>query len=1138
MEKSFIHQRLLFQIVKISVFQMILAVVFVGIAMATPAKGQEMLDSKVTLVLNNVSLENALSEIEKTAHVKFSYNSRMLNLNQKVSVSEKNESLSTILNKMLKPLSIRYVVVSKKIVLRKEIGPKTGFLYENEESSKPQVLANVDWGVKGTVTDEKGEKLPGVSITIKGTTRGTTTNANGDYEISVADGKGILVFSYIGYKPQEVLIDNRTTIKVALVTDTKALEEVIVVGYGTIKKEKNITSVSTLEAEKITNLGASSVGETLGGRIPGIIVTNSGGGPGKKPSISLRGGGTPVYVIDDIISTEFQFQTLGVNDIENISFLKDGPATAIYGVAAGNGLVLVTTKRGNNKKLSINYNFGQDLSQPTYLPRKISSYELVSLVNQVDVKEGNQGRYAESDVQKYRDQTDPLNFPNNDWQKLVLKEFAPQQHHNLSLNGGNEQIKYYASLGYLNQGTLYQFNTNWLKRYNYRLSLTGDFAKIGLKTSMTIYGVDETRRDNASGYGSGYFAVWSHIQNAPPTDKAYADLERTKYANKGDHPIVEIDPRSGYVRNQDRNLNALLNLDWKVPGVEGLSFRANGNLSQVQAFGKSWNITAPQYAIGSSTPASSNQPNLSVSTTTGYNYVLQGFGNYERKFGSHNVSAMFGYEEAYGYNENFSTGRNSYVFGIDQIFAGPQSTAINNGSSFENVRNGWLGRVRYDFKEKYLFEGSFRYDGSDLFPAGKRKGFFPGAALGWLISHENFMGSLMEKNIINLLKARISYGSVGQNSGVSSFAYVPGYSTGSGYVVGGVLQPSLNAPSIPSPDISWYDQQSFNTGFDFATLGNKLSGSLDYFYLRTTGYLASPSGVGYTDPLGTALPTRKSNGAFRRAGFDFTVKYNNNIGKLKYTLGSNFVKFDQLWEVNPNEDSTTLKNPNTTSYHQIGFLQTAYLSAGLYQNSTDIMNSPRRMASIVAPGDIIYRDVNGDGKIDGDDFRRVGKSAFPRVTYGFTADLTYGGWFMNMLWQGSGKRSIYLGDVIQSNYSTNIRYEFQTKNHWEPGAGNSQFPRLISGAAVNGGHNAVTSDFWVINTGYLRLKALQVGYNFKNYLSKDLKFISDLRVTLSATNLLTFSKIKQYGLDPETGSNNNYDYPSQRVYALSVNLGF
>jgi len=330
MEKSFIHQRLLFQIVKISVFQMILAVVFVGIAMATPAKGQEMLDSKVTLVLNNVSLENALSEIEKTAHVKFSYNSRTLNLNQKVSVSEKNESLSTILTKMLKPLSIKYVVVSKKIVLRKEIGSKTGFLYENEESSKPQVLANVDWSVKGTVTDEKGEKLPGVSITIKGTTRGTTTNANGDYEISVADGKGILVFSYIGYKPQEVLIDNRTTIKVALVTDTKALEEVIVVGYGTIKKEKNITSVSTLEAEKITNLGASSVGETLGGRIPGIIVTNSGGGPGKKPSISLRGGGTPVYVIDDIISTEFQFQTLGVNDIENISFLKDGPATAIF----------------------------------------------------------------------------------------------------------------------------------------------------------------------------------------------------------------------------------------------------------------------------------------------------------------------------------------------------------------------------------------------------------------------------------------------------------------------------------------------------------------------------------------------------------------------------------------------------------------------------------------------------------------------------------------------------------------------------------------------------------------------------------------------------------------------------------------
>lgn len=1088
---------------------------------------------KVSMNLKDANVKKVFKEIIRQSGISMIYKEAEIKKYGTISVDIKNASVEEALTASLKNLPLKFKVINNTVVVEKNPLPAPVIFSEASMEVLPP-----EKKITGKVVGENGEPLEGASVRAKGEPTAVTTAKDGNFSITVPDNAQILVVSYVGMETQEISISGKSTISVQLVPSKNDLNDIVVVGYGKTTKGKNITSVTTLNPEKITNLGATSVGDALAGRVQGLIVAGSGGGPGKRPTISIRGGGTPTYVIDDIISSEFQFQTLNINDIENISFLKDGPATAIYGVAAGNGLVLVTTKRGASNKLTVNYNYGYDLTQPTILPKKIGSYELVSLINKIDVLEGRTASYADAVVQKYKDQSDPLNFPDNDWQKLVLNDFAPQSHHNLALNGGNKQMQYYASIGYLDQGTLYRFKTNWLKRYNYRLSVTGNFEEIGLKTTVSIYGLSETRRDILNSYGSGFFNVWSHIQNRAPMDRAYADLEKTKYDSQGDHPLVEIDPRGGFSRNEDRDVNALLDTRWSVPHVKGLSFRVNANFRQSQFFGRGWNTTAPQYSVGSSTPATSSPPSLSVSSSTGYNYVLQGFAEYERKFGEHSVSGLLGYEEAYGFGENINAARNSYVFSIDQLFAGPQATATNGGSSGESVRNAWLGRLKYDYKDKYFFEGSFRYDGSDLFPDGNRKGFFPGAAVGWLITGEPFMYWLKEKKILDYLKARISYGEVGQNSGVGRFDYIPGYSLGGGYVVGGSLQPTLNPPGIPSPDISWFDQQSFNTGFDFATLNNRLSGSVDYFYLRTTGYLASPSNQGYTDPLGTGLPTRRSNGAFRRAGFDFSLKYTNSVGKLQYTIGSNFTRFDQLWELNPFEDSATLKNPYTTSYHQKGFLQTAYYALGLYQNSADIINNPRRRASNLAPGDIKYDDVNGDGKLDVEDFRRIGKATFPRVNYGFTADLKYGSWYLNMLWQGSGSRSIYLGDVIQSNYSTSIRYDFQTKDHWELGAGNTQFPRLISGAGINGSNNVVASDFWIINAGYLRLKALQIGYNFKNILAKNLRFISDLRVTLSGTNVLTFSKIKKYGLDPETGSSNNYDYPTQRVYALSVNLGF
>lgn len=1005
-------------------------------------------------------------------------------------------------------------------------------LVEEQEQFPAEII------LKGKVTDKStGEALPGVSILIKGTQKGTITNEKGAYSLIVPDEGGSLIFSFVGYLSKEVVINGQMVLNLALEVDTKGLEELVVIGYGKTTQTKNVAAVSTLKGEKLTNLPIATIGDGLAGRVPGLIVTSSGGGPGKAPVISIRGGSTPVFVIDDIISTEFDFRTLNANDIESISFLKDAAATGIYGLVAGGGVILVTTKRGAEGKMSARYDISYDLSQPTIMGDKMTGYEIALWRNEEARNAGQALPYTEEIIQKYKDQSDPLNFSSTDWQKLALKKFAPQMRQNLSLSAGNKQLQFYGSVGYFDQGTLMKFNTNSLKRYNYRMNITGNFDKIGLKTTLGIYGVSEELVIPSSQYGSGYYFIWGHIQNSGPMTPAFADLEQTKYAAGPDHPLVEMDPRSGYNRTQNRNLNGLLNIAWSVPSVKGLTVKVNGNFRQDQTWNKNWSATAPQYSAGSSVPLSQNTPNLSASAGSGYSYTVQALGGYDRTFfEKHTISALGGYEENYGYTENISASRTSYLFNIDQLFAGPNVGMQNSGTASESSRAAYLGRLKYDYDGKYLIEGSFRYDGNgNLFPKGKRWGFFPSGSVAWVISRESFMEVLDTKNVLNHFKFRFSVGTIGQNSNAGNFSYIPGYTLNAQeYVVNDVLLPGFGNPGFASPDITWFSQQSYNTGFDFGLLGNKLSGTFDYFYNRTTNYLASPSGVSYTDPLGTSLPTVNSNGAFRRAGFEFSLNYANRIGKLEYSLGANFVKFDQLWEVNPSEDSATLKNPYTRTTQELGYFGSGYHSYGYYQNTAEIMNNPTIQTSsgLLAPGDLWYEDTNGDGKIDNADLRRIGANAFPRINYGFTLDLKYQGWRLNMLWQGSGKRSVYLGDIIQ----TAQVYSFQ-QDYWTENRRNAQFPRLV-GVGSNNSNNVATSDYWLIDSKYIRLKALQIGYDFKKTYLKNVNFISDFRLTLSGSNLLTFSPLNKYYMDPENGSANNYDYPSQRVYSLSLNVGF
>jgi TonB-linked SusC/RagA family outer membrane protein len=762
---------------------------------------------------------------------------------------------------------------------------------------------------------------------------------------------------------------------------------------------------------------------------------------------------------------------------------------------------------------------------------------MVMIRNEAADNDGQAHPYTDEVVQKYKDQSDPFSYPNTNWQEETLNNFAQESKHDLSISGGNEKTKYYSSLSYFDQGSLYKFDTNWLKRYTYRMSISNDFEEIGLKTNLAFFGDVQNTRAPYSHYSTAYWQTWGHIQNQDPMSLAYTDLGL--YSTSVDHPIVEIDPNSGYDRNENRNVNAQLNLDWSVPKVNGLNLKLMGYYSNGSFFRKTWQVNADQYNLGSTVPNGKNAPRLGLSSGAGWRYRVQPLVTFERSFDKHRVEALMGYDETYTHYDDVSASRENYILEVDQIFAGPTETSKNNGVESEEANAGYVGRLKYSFDNKYMLEGSIRYDGNDKFPKETRWGTFYSGSVGWIITEEKFAAVLKDKLKFDLLKARFSYGETGLDDGVARYEYLPGYSLNErAYVVNGKIVPGFSEGSLVSTDITWYERKSVNTGVDFALFKNRISGSVDYFFYETVNYLGTPSGAAYTDPLGTSLPKVNTEGKHRRAGFEFEVKYKDHWGDLYYEIGGNLTSFDELWVNKYDESEDQLKNPNTRVTHQTGIGTSAYLNEGFYESAEDVMNSPKRNNSYnLVPGDLKYTDVNGDGQLDGEDFVRTGKPSFPRIMYGFVMDFTYKAWSAGMHFQGTGERNIYIGDVIRNTNANSVRYPFQT-DYWTPDNTNAMYPRLISNESFNGANNAVTTDFWLVNARYFRMKSLQFSYDFKRDLLKNLPF-GRCDVFVSGTNLFTIANIfSDYKIDPETDSGNNYGYPLQRVFSVGLNVGF
>lgn len=1068
---------------------------------------------KLTLDIKNVRLEKVLQIIEKQSNYRFVYSPTEGPFNKLISIKTSQAPLEEVLRTLLAGTLLNFTVQQHNLITILKDG-----------------AGNQDIVVKGLVKDSTGVGLPGVTVTVKGIIGiGTATDNEGRFNLTVPD-QAILVFSLIGY--QTVEKKAASALMVTLNALDNNLDEVVVQAYGKTTKRKTTSAIATLDMGNVAGLPVQSINDAVAGRLPGVIVTAGSGAPGAKSSISIRGQ-NPIFVIDNIVRSANDFSNLNPNDIESYSILKDAGATALYGNQGANGVVLVTTKRGSEGKANINYSYNQIFSQPTLFPKKISSYEQAVALNRLYADEGRSPFRSAADLEKLRTGSDPFNFPNTDWQDLTMKNFAPEMRHDLSVTSGTKKLTYYAGLSYYDQGSILRTDQNYNKRTTYRLNTTSEFEKLNLKVTAGLDGFIESNTTPGVGYGS----IYSHIQNRGSAQLAVNEFGLP--TTQPDNPVRELDPQSGYNKQLAKILNTNLGLEYAAHFLDGLKFKVNGTYTTYNNVSKNWDYLAPAYNLNSTTPIYGNPPGLTVGQGQGSTLTLQGYVLYSKTFGDHSIDFTGVVEHQQDEASNISGNRKNYQIIFDQLIAGPALDQSVNGGESEAARAALLGRLTYSYKSRYSIEGSVRRDGDYLFVPGRQWGTFYAISGNYIISEEKFMKTLKDRHILDFLKLRGSYGVLGDKTGVNAFGYVPSYSINpTAYVVNGNLVQGTSEPgSLPNSTYSWQTIGSRDLALEFATLNNRLSGTFDYYYTRRTGYVTGDPR--FSSTLGIGLPQINfTEGALRTEGYDFNLSWLGNIDKFSYKIGLNFTRYNSLWERNPGDDDATLKNPYTRITNTTGgYLQTGYYSNGLYTSNNQLFNGARRISSTnVVAGDIRYQDLNGDGQINADDFRRIGTNTFPRTNYGLTVDLGYKGFSFNAVVQGSGNRDRYLGNAVQGGDPQNpLAYGFQL-DYWRPDNTDALFPRAVSATTVNGGNNFTTSDFWLVKSKYVRLKYVQFAYDFKQGVFKKSPF-QQLRLFVSGTNLLTSSNSTDYFIDPESNTN-NYDYPIQRTFAIGLNVGF
>ena len=1081
--------------------------VFAGTAFATESYSQTM---KVTVVADNVSTGKVISEIEKQTDYLFVYNVNEVNLKRNVKVNAQNKSVAEVLNKVFEGTDIYYAMEGKNIMLMSKAKDGEAVQQANK--------------VTGIVKDANGEPVIGANVMVKGQSIGTITDIDGRFVLD-APKDAVLQITYIGYASQEVKVFGKREINVVLKEDTETLEEVVVVGYGVQKKVNLTGSVSSVTSESLDSRPITQTSQALAGLSSGITVTQSSGRPGgDQASLKIRGVGTfssagsdPLVLIDGLSGS---MNDVDPNNIESISVLKDAASAAIYGTRAANGVILIETKRGKKGKTQVSYNGYIGWQSATQLPDFLDSWDYAAMRNEADENDGLSATYSPEEIQKFRNGTDPDNYPNvNHLKDLVTSGSGFQTGHNVTLSSGGEKLAYLFSIGYLHQDGIVAENS--YSKYNFQLNIDNQIlSNLHLKANLSGY--SSTIDEPYTGDGDMSRMIGLAVRE-------YAAIPGRK--SDGTYGYQDLFCPEGWLdsdsfrKDSNKNFTGGMELTWEP--LKGLSFSGKVGYNYSNYYNKRYASTLVFDENKTFSPNSLNVSNGNTTLTT-----LQFLSRYSKSIKGHHFDILLGISQE-EYKQNWGDGyRKDFPNDLlHELNAGSTNGQTASGSGTEWGLRSFFGRINYSLMDKYLLELNARYDGTSRFPTDGRWGLFPSVSLGWRISEENFI----KENLhwVDNMKLRASWGKLG-NQNIGNYPYQNVLSLGINYPFGNTMSSGAAVTTLANHDITWETTSVFDLGFDFTILGGKLDFVFDYFDKRTSDILYN---VSASNILGMT-PSEVNAASVKNTGVEFNLRYNTQIGDLKLHLAPNFSYFKNR--------VASLANGKQQDIDKGLFVGESldaiygYVADGLFVNQEDIDKYPKQPYN-AEPGFVRYKDISGpngvpDGQVDATYDRKVLGSTIPKFSYGLTVSAEYKNFDFSLLLQGLGGFKKKMGNYqAYAFYNNGNIQRWQMENRWteENPDRNAEYIKLT--ALNEGAGTIMTSSYWLRNGTFLRAKNLQIGYTLPTHLTKKVN-IEKARVYFSGQNLFCISDFYK-GWDPELSQDQSF-YPITAVYSLGINLKF
>ncbi|MGG9962361.1 SusC/RagA family TonB-linked outer membrane protein [Ferruginibacter sp. SUN106] len=1142
---------LILKLMKLTFAQIVLTAIFAFSLYAKDVKGQDYLNKPVSITARQVEIKKIIAELESQANVKFVYSPKAIQASRKISCTISSKKLGEFLEEIFKSLDIGYKAADDQIILFKVSREKGLVVTTGLDNPSPGNLNVSDIIVSGTVRDDKGAPIVGVTVTEKGTGNRTVTNAKGDFRIVLKNEKPVLVFSSVGYETNEIAVNaNNNTVDVVLKLANKGLDEVVVVGYGSQKKVNLSGAVAQVGGKDLVNRPVPNVTGALQGVLPGVTVLRGSGKPGAEGyGIRVRGftssnSANALVLVDGI---EQDINLLDPNDVESITVLKDASASAIYGARAAAGVILVTTKQGAPGKTRVNFNTYYGINITARQPQRLDSWDEQTLIDEARFNATGAREFSAEQIEwlqnpNFSYRPNPTSdrweyYGNNNWIKEGMDKINHQQNHSLSIGGGDQKVNYLVSGSFYQRDGILRFGPDDNKRYNFKLNLNAELNKyVSLKVTAGYIG--SFTRENS--YGTDQ--IINRLYRSRTRQSLYVpaeDVTGNKYNGDLQVNAVDIEKNAGLETRDYETFTSKLNFQVKNV-IKGLTLDVIGWRNQ-NAYNME-NNSKTLYWYGRSTNTvrfSINTPNtMSLVKNKAYQNNLQGFLTYNYKIKDHAFTLLQGgsYEE-YRKDEVTATGQSMISNDFFSLnFADPLTKTSKDLVQTWALASAF-GRLNYSFKGRYLLEASYRYDGSSRLAPSNRWQLFPSFSAAWRISEENFMKDL---SFINNLKLRLSWGQLGNSAAIGLYDYIPlltsGLTTNNNLVFNGTRTQYFYQSVLSSPDITWETVQQSNIGIDLGVLRNRLTITADYYVKRNKDMLAT---LNVPNIIGVA--TGFTNvGELKSWGSELDIKWRDKIRKFDYHVGFNIsdnqnklVHYDGKNSIGAGGVIALMEGYaiNTVwGYKTDGFFQTD-AEAAAYKTKVNYPFFANPKA-----GDMKYLDLNGDGVINSGDGtpQNPGDLVYlgttnARYTYGFDLGLSWKGFDFSVFLQGAMQRKFLISEETLSPMLGTADMPWTIHmDRWTPDNPNAFFPRMYQTSA----HNYKPSDRWAQNGNYLRLKNIQIGYT----LPVKKKYAREIKLYVSGQDLWETTKVLSV-FDPEVGNNVSATaYPFYRSVAFGLNI--